>query len=94
MLHFEWDDSKDLENQRKHGVPFSLAQHAFSDPQRIVADDLVHSALEKRFYCYGKVGEGIMTVRFTYRKDKVRIIGAGYWRKGKKTYDSENQIHE
>lgn len=94
MLHFEWDDSKDAENQRKHGVPFSLAQYAFSDPQRIIAEDLVHSISEKRFYCYGKVGEGIMTVRFTYRKDKVRIIGAGYWRKGKKTYDSENQIHE
>ena len=94
MLYFEWDESKDSENQRKHGVPFELAQHAFSDSKRIISEDLVHSASEKRFYCYGKVGEGIMTVRFTYRKDKVRIIGAGYWRKGKKTYESENQVHK
>jgi uncharacterized protein len=94
MLHFEWDEPKNIENQRKHGVAFGLAQHAFSDPNRIISQDLAHSISEKRFYCYGKVGEAIMTVRFTYRKDKVRIIGAGCWRKGKKTYESENQIHE
>jgi uncharacterized protein len=94
MLHFEWDDAKDIENQKKHAVPFGLAQHAFADPKRVIAQDLLHSASEKRFYCYGKIGEGVLTVRFTYRKDRVRIIGAGYWRKGKKTYDSENKIHE
>jgi hypothetical protein len=37
----------------------------------------------------GKVDEGIMTVRFTYRKRKIRIIGAGYWRKGKDIYYAE-----
>ena len=94
MLHFEWDESKDIQNQKKHNVPFGLAQHAFSDPKRVIAEDLLHSISEKRFYCYGRVGEGIMTVRFTYRGDKVRIIGAGYWRKGKKIYESENHIHE
>lgn len=26
---FEWDNGKDKENQRKHGVPFSDAQHVF-----------------------------------------------------------------
>jgi uncharacterized DUF497 family protein len=39
-------------------------------------------------------GEGIMTVRFTYREGAIRIIGAGYWRKGKRIYERENQIHE
>jgi hypothetical protein len=34
-----------------------------------------------------------MTVRFTYRDDKIRIIGAGYWRKGKQIYERENKIH-
>ena len=33
---FEWDDAKDLLNQRKHGVGFSEAQHAFVDPSRVV----------------------------------------------------------
>jgi hypothetical protein len=32
---FEWDEAKDRENQKKHKVSFSLAQHAFLDPRRI-----------------------------------------------------------
>jgi len=35
-----------------------------------------------------------MTVRFTYRESAIRIIGADYWRKGKRIYERENQIHE
>ena len=90
---FEWDDGKDKENQHKHGVPFSDAQHVFSDSKRVIAQDLSHSKTEVRFYCFGKVGDGIMTVRFTYRNDVIRIIGAGYWRKGKKIYE-KHQIHK
>ena len=90
---FEWDDEKDRENQRKHGVSFVKAQHAFADTKRVIAQDLSHSKTEARFYCFGKVKDGIMTVRFTYRTDMIRIIGAGYWRKGKKIYE-EHQIHK
>ena len=48
---------------------------------------------EDRFFCFGKVKGGVMTVRFTYREGIIRIIGAGYWRKGKKIYEKENHIH-
>lgn len=90
---FEWDVNKDQLNQEKHGVSFSLAQLAFLDHNRVILEDLEHSGIEKRFYCLGKVSGGIMTVRFTWRKRKIRIIGAGYWRKGKKIYDDQNKIH-
>jgi uncharacterized protein len=90
---FDWDDEKDKENQHKHGVSFALAQRAFIDPYRVIVEDVNHSSEEDRFYCIGKVDEGIITVRFTYRNDIVRIIGAGYWRKGKKIYEKENKIH-
>lgn len=93
MFHFEWDDGKDAENQSKHGVSFKIAQHAFSDPKRIIAEDLEHSKEEIRFFCFGQVGEGILTVRFTLRKNRIRIIGAGYWRKGRTIYEEENKIH-
>lgn len=79
---FEWDAKKDIENQKKHGIPFSLAQYAFADPRRVIAEDLTHSETEKRYYCFGKVQGGILTVRFTYREGVIRIFGAGYWRKG------------
>ena len=90
---FELDSKKDKQNQGKHGVTFALAQFAFLDPDRVILEDLEHSESEKRFYCLGMVSGGIMTARFTYRKNKIRIIGAGYWRKGKKIYERENQIH-
>lgn len=58
----------------------------------MIARDLAHSGSEERFYCFGVVGDGILTVRFTYRDEVIRIIGAGYWRKGKRVYEEENQI--
>jgi hypothetical protein len=90
---FEWDGGKDKENQAKHGVPFALAQYAFLDPLRVIAEDVGHSADEKRLYCIGRVGEGVITVRFTYRSDAIRIYGAGYWRKGRKIYEEQNKIY-
>jgi hypothetical protein len=30
-----------------------------------------------------------MTVRFIVRGSKVRIIGAGYWREGRKIYEQD-----
>ena len=91
---FEWDSVKDQLNQKKHGVSFALAQLAFLDHNRVILEDLEHGDDdEKRYYCLGRVAVGIMTVRFTYRNNKIRIIGAGYWRKGKKIYERENKIH-
>ena len=90
---FEWDDEKDKENQVKHNVSFSLAQQSFLDPSRVIAEDITHSSQEERFYCIGRVDGGILTVRFTYRRNVVRIYGAGYWRKGRKMYEEHNQVH-
>jgi uncharacterized DUF497 family protein len=94
LTHFEWDPVKDLENQRKHGVSFAEGQYAFADSSPVIAEDLGHGAKEKRYYCFGRVDQGVMTVRFTYRDGVIRIIGAGYWRKGKSIYERENKVHE
>ena len=59
------------------------------DPHRVIARDLGHSETEKRFYCFGETGAGVLTVRFTYRRKVIRIIGAGYWRKGKAVYEKK-----
>jgi uncharacterized protein len=90
---FAWDPAKARENQAKHGVSFAAAQLAFADRRRVIAEDSTHSATEKRYFCFGWVGEGILTVRFTYRGRVIRIFGAGYWRKGKRVYERENQVH-
>ena len=90
---FEWDEGKNQLNQEKHRVSFSLAQHAFSDPGRLVVFDKSHSKdIENRYFCYGKVAGGVLTVRFTYREAKIRIFGAGFWREGKAKYEKENKV--
>jgi len=87
---FEWDIAKDQANLLKHGIPFSLAQRAFLDPNRIIAQDLEHSRLELRYFCFGKVDDGIITVLFTWREGCIRIFGAEYWRKGREIYEKAN----
>ncbi|MDX2113353.1 MAG: BrnT family toxin [Alphaproteobacteria bacterium] len=93
-MRFEWDEEKNRLNIGKHGVSFFQAQHAFGDPYRLFAPDYKHSNGEKRFYCFGRVDGGIMTVRFTMRGAAIRIIGAGYWREGRAVYEKENKIHK
>jgi hypothetical protein len=92
--NFEWNETKNKENKQKHGVSFYEAQHAFLDKKRIIAKDTTHSQNEQRYYCFGLNEEknGILTVRFTYRSGRIRIFGAGYWRKGKKIYEQTNSI--
>lgn len=90
---FEWDELKEADNFVKHGIDFKTAQHAFADPHRVIATDLTHSQGESRYYCFGVVDGSVLTVRFTWRGQRVRIIGAGYWRKGKRLYEKGNQIH-
>jgi len=87
-MEFEWDDKKNAANIAKHGLSFYEAQEVFFDKGRITLRDTKHSAVEERYFCIGKTANGgIATVRFTLRNSHIRIIGAGYWREGKKIYD-------
>lgn len=81
---FEWDPKKNEKNIEKHGVSFFDAQQAFLDKKRILAEDIEHSGIETRYYCFGQVNGLIL---FTYRGQTIWIFGAGYWRKGKKIYE-------
>ena len=66
-MTFEWDEKKNSTNQKKHGVSFEKAQDAFFDPNRLILADVKHSPSEERYFCIGKIKEGILTVRFTMR---------------------------
>ena len=86
-MNFEWDTAKDFVNRVKHGVGFAEAQEAFFDPHRLIFPDLAHGESEHRYFCLGMVGGRVMTVRFTWREGRIRVFGAGYWRKGRKFYE-------
>ena len=49
MFDFEWDTAKDRVNRAKHGIGFELAQHAFRDPLRVIAENLDHGGSEQRY---------------------------------------------
>ena len=74
----EWDHSKDLANQRKHGVRFEEAKELFSsgvDYLEIL--DEGHSGAEDRFIALGPIRRGLILIIWTERhEDTIRIISA------------------
>ena len=70
---FEWHEKKNLENTETHGVSFYEAQYAFLDENRVIAQDIVHSQEEFRYFCFGQTQNktGVLTVRFTFRMNQI-----------------------
>ncbi len=77
-MDFEWDDEKDLSNQRKHSVSFSEAQRLFeSEAQILEIFDADHSDLEDRFIAIGPIDRGLVLVVYSEPEEGViRFIGA------------------
>ena len=87
---FVWDVEKEAANIHKHGVDFETAARAFKDPHRKIFIDEQHSKIEERWFCIGRVGGKVLTIRFTYREGLVRIYGAAYWRRGRRYYEAKD----
>ncbi|MBL7686166.1 MAG: BrnT family toxin [Deltaproteobacteria bacterium] len=88
---FEWDLKKELENIRKHHISFNKAIEVFKDPNAIYLEDDKHSKIENRFYAVGKISsEQIITVRYTLRRNVIRVFGAAHWRKWRKFYEQNS----
>jgi hypothetical protein len=65
---FEWDANKNLSNVAKHGIDFAEALLVFSEPTR--------QRQEMRRLIVGRVAEMFVTVVFTHRGERIRIISA------------------
>ena len=75
-MQFEWDENKNAQNLKKHGISFEEAQEIF--------DGIVFTAIDERFD-YGEIreisigaiqGVVIVTVVHTERNQLIRIISA------------------
>ena len=53
MIRFEWDDLKNAQNQRKHGVSFEEAQTVFLDEFALLISEPDTSQSEERFVLLG-----------------------------------------
>ncbi len=73
-----WDEAKNLENRRKHGLSFEEAEELFaSGSDYLEIFDEVHSESEDRFIAIGPVTRGLILVVWTARDDDtLRIISA------------------
>jgi uncharacterized DUF497 family protein len=72
---FEWDESKALMNEQKHGVSFDEAVTVFEDPLSLTIVDEAHSEEEDRFIDIGESSSGrLLVVVYTERDETIRII--------------------
>ena len=74
-LVFEWDEDKNLLNQRKHGISFETAAFVFEDKNYIEMYDFEHSIDEDRYIAIGCVAD-VLFVVFTERKERIRLFSA------------------
>lgn len=96
MIHFEWDEAKDLSNQRKHHLSFAEAAGVFRDPLQLSVQDRIENG-EARWQTIGMVhGLLLVVVAHTLREEDqaelvIRIISARRAdRKERRFYESEN----
>lgn len=73
---FDWGPSNLQKNWDRHRVAFYECEEIFfRDP--VIIPDVEHSAVEPRFFAMGKtVRERLLTIVFTIRKNKIRVISA------------------
>jgi uncharacterized DUF497 family protein len=73
-LEFEWDDTKETSNLKKHGIDFRTATKVFLDPLLIEFED--DNRDEPRINAIGLVESRMLFVTYTMRNDTIRIISA------------------
>ena len=73
---FAWDELKAASNLLKHGVSFERAIGAFYDPFAVEILDTRADYGEERSILIGQAGLEHLTVVYTEREDKIRIISA------------------
>ncbi len=77
-LSFEWDDAKNISNQKKHAVAFEEAKTVFADEFGRLIPDPDHSEGENRFILMGMSSQlRLLIVCHCERNaDTIRIISA------------------
>jgi uncharacterized DUF497 family protein len=78
-ITFAWDEKKNEENQRKHGISFDEAKTVFVDEYALLTGDPDHSSDEQRFVLLGmSAALRTVVVCHCYREEDevIRIFSA------------------
>lgn len=92
MLIFEWDETKERLNFRKHRVTFVEGESVFYDPNSLTVPDPDHSIDEHRFIDVGASNKNrILVVVYVEREENIRIISVRKATKAERLmYEKEN----
>jgi uncharacterized DUF497 family protein len=72
--NFEWDDAKAAANLARHGVSFEMAREVFDDRAAYDREDTSMNYGEDRFLTVGLAARRLLSVAWTSRGSRVRII--------------------
>lgn len=88
---FEWDDGNRDKNRIKHGISNGEAEQVFFNQPLLIIDDEKHSIVEHRFAAFGKTdSERTLTIIFTLRDDRIRVISARDMHRKERKFYEEN----
>ena len=75
-MEFDWDPAKNVSNFRKHGIRFEEAALVFHDPGWVewICSDPGDD--EERYMIVGRLGWKVVSVVYTERDNKLRLISA------------------
>lgn len=74
---FDWDEANSEKNYIKHKVSRAVCEQVFFNRPIIIADDEMHSEIERRWYLLGKSDlNRKLFIVFTIRKNLIRVISA------------------
>lgn len=72
---FEWDEAKNIQNKKKHNLSFQVASLIFDKP--FFNAQSAYAGVEERWIAVGMLdGNRVVTVVYTLREDRIRIISA------------------
>ncbi len=76
IVGFDWDEGNINKNQIKHGVSYKEAEEVFRNEPLIMAE-AKNTANENRYQSLGITNKKeLLSVIFTIRKNKIRVISA------------------
>jgi hypothetical protein len=77
LLEFDWDIGNRDKNRLSHKVEWWECEEVFFNYPLYTTIDVKHSEKENRFYGLGHTnGKRLLTIVFTLREKKIRIISA------------------
>ena len=94
LLVFDWDKGNIVKNWERHKIKHTEAEEVFVNEPKFIIPDTKHSEEEERYAVFGRTNENrLLSLTFTKRNDKVRVISARNMSKRERNFYEELKIN-